>query len=34
MEYEELSVEEKVKIASNFLLSSPPGEINDVFAGQ
>ncbi|KAJ1994292.1 F-actin-capping protein subunit alpha [Dimargaris cristalligena] len=27
----ELSVEEKIKIASGFLLSSPPGEVNDVF---
>ncbi|KAJ8660416.1 hypothetical protein O0I10_003874 [Lichtheimia ornata] len=28
---EELSVDEKVKIASGFLLASPPGEVNDVF---
>ena len=27
------SIEDKVKIASNFLLSSPPGEVNDVFNG-
>ncbi|CAO3682949.1 unnamed protein product [Rhizopus stolonifer] len=26
-----ISVEDKVKIASSFLLSSPPGEVNDVF---
>lgn len=26
-----ISIEEKVKIASDFLLSSPPGEVNDVF---
>lgn len=30
---EELSVDEKVKIASGFLLASPPGEVNDVFNG-
>jgi len=27
----DLSVEERVKIASGFLLDSPPGEVNDVF---
>ncbi|KAJ1923925.1 F-actin-capping protein subunit alpha [Tieghemiomyces parasiticus] len=27
----ELSIEDKIKIASGFLLSSPPGEVNDVF---
>ncbi|RIA99253.1 F-actin capping protein alpha subunit [Glomus cerebriforme] len=27
----ELSTEEKLKIVTNFLLNSPPGEINDVF---
>ncbi|KAI7869225.1 F-actin-capping protein subunit alpha [Spinellus fusiger] len=27
----EISIEDKVKIASEFLLSSPPGEVNDVF---
>ncbi|KAI8380602.1 F-actin-capping protein subunit alpha [Choanephora cucurbitarum] len=26
-----VSIEDKVKIASDFLLSSPPGEVNDVF---
>ncbi|KAI8990760.1 F-actin-capping protein subunit alpha [Mycotypha africana] len=26
-----ISIEDKVKIASDFLLSSPPGEVNDVF---
>lgn len=28
-----ISIEDKVKIASGFLLSSPPGEVNDVFNG-
>lgn len=28
-----VSIEDKVKIASDFLLSSPPGEVNDVFNG-
>jgi hypothetical protein len=29
-----ISIEDKVKIASGFLLSSPPGEVNDVFNGK
>lgn len=29
-----VSIEDKVKIASGFLLSSPPGEVNDVFNGK
>ncbi|KAL0074322.1 hypothetical protein F4703DRAFT_1745214 [Phycomyces blakesleeanus] len=28
---EDISIEDKVKIASGFLLASPPGEVNDVF---
>lgn len=28
-----VSIDDKVKIASEFLLSSPPGEVNDVFNG-
>lgn len=28
-----VSIQDKVKIASDFLLSSPPGEVNDVFNG-
>lgn len=30
----EATIDEKVKIASNFLLESPPGEVNDVFNGR
>lgn len=29
-----VSIDDKVKIASEFLLSSPPGEVNDVFNGK
>jgi capping protein alpha len=31
---DKISIEDKVKIASGFLLSSPPGEVNDVFNGK
>ena len=32
--YEEISDEEKLAIASQFLLSSPPGEIQEVLTGK
>ena len=31
---EKISMEEKLKIAHQFILESPPGELNDVFNGQ
>jgi hypothetical protein len=31
---EELSTEEKLKIVTNFLLNSPPGEADEVFNGK
>lgn len=33
MDLLELSVEEKLKIVSGFLLESPPGEFNEVYNG-
>lgn len=33
-ELRDLSTEEKLKIVTNFLLSSPPGEADEVFNGK
>ena len=33
-EFEEVSDEEKLKIAQHFLLSSPPGQFSDVLQGE
>jgi len=30
---DKISMEEKLKIAHQFILESPPGELNDVFNG-
>ena len=32
-EYEEIPDDEKVKVATHFLLSSPPGELKEVLKG-